>query len=383
MRIGFDAKRIYQNNTGLGNYSRSLVASLSEFYPNNDYILFAPKQTNLFDASKYNNINSIFPTSFFHKKLSAAWRRKWVTKDINEQKIDVFHGLSFELPLGIEKTGIKTVATVHDLIFERYPHQYAKADVIIHRKKTKHACSIADKIIAVSTQTKQDLINFYNVPAEKIDVCYQSCNPAFAQTVSQEQKEKVRKQYHLPEKFFLNVGSIIERKNLLVICKAMANAGIEIPLVVIGGASAYKIEVEKYIHANNLTEKIIFLSNTPEAKASSSFADGTDFPAIFQLAEAMIYPSIFEGFGIPILEAMSGGTPVITTNVSCMPETAGDAALYIEPDSPETLAAHMKNILNNSLLAKELAEKGKQQAQKFSPQNCAAAIMNVYQKLNQ
>lgn len=385
MRIGFDAKRIYQNTTGLGNYSRSLVGSLSALYRTNEYFLFAQKKTNLFKAEDFENIKTVFPGSFFYKKLPALWRTSAITSDIVKEKIELYHGLSFELPRGIEKTGAKSVVTVHDLIFERYPHQYAKADVVIHRKKTRHACKVADSIIAVSNQTKQDLIDFYNIDKSKIEICYQSCNPAFSVKATEQQKEAVRKAYNLPERFFLNVGSIIERKNLLLICKAIKElkSRLNIPLVVIGGSSEYKNIVEKYIIENGLQPDIIFLSDSPAAKNSPTFKSAQDFPAIYQMAEAMIYPSIFEGFGIPILEAMSGGTPVITTNVSCMPETAGNAALFTTPNSVETLAEQMYNIATNPQLVTQLKEKGLRQAEKFSPYNCAKAVMDVYKKLVQ
>lgn len=383
MNIGFDAKRAYQNDTGLGNYSRSLIASLAKFFPENKYFLFAPKITPKFNTSAFSNMHTVTPVSFLSKKIAAAWRRKWMLKDIVDNKMGIFHGLSFELPLGIEKSGIKSVVTVHDLIFERYPHQYKKLDVAIYRNKTKHACAIADKIIAVSRQTKNDLIDFYQVEEQKIEVCYQTCNPFFKKEIPADKLKEVRNRYNLPEKYFLNVGSIIERKDLLTICKAinLLKGNCEIPLVVIGKGSSYKQEVLQYINQHQLNEKIIFLSDGDAAKNSIGFQTAEDFPAIYKMASAFIYPSVFEGFGIPILEAMATGVPVITTNVSCMPETAGNAALYINPKDENRLAGHLLDIVSDNNLSEQLIEKGYIQAEKFSEKNCAIAVMDVYKQL--
>jgi glycosyltransferase involved in cell wall biosynthesis len=381
MNIGFDAKRAFQNSTGLGHYSRTLVTSLAAFYPEHHYYLFAPKITATFKTDSFSNIQTVSPKRFPALQFKSLWRSKWVKKDLLKNHIDIYHGLSHEIPVGIRKTNIKSVVTIHDLIFERYPGQYNIIDRLIYRKKFKYACKYTNAIIAISEQTKQDIIEFYGIPEEKITVCYQSCNPAFATTVTENDKIAIRECYNLPEEFYLYVGSIIERKNLLLICKALKQMNWSIPLVVIGNGGAYKEKVKLYIAENNLQDKVIFLSEQPEAIASAAFQSAADFPAIYQMATAMIYPSTFEGFGIPVLEALCSRLPVITSNVSCLPETAGDAALYINPDDEKEMAAAMFAIANDALLRKNLIQKGVMQAQKFTVEKCAAAVMNVYTTL--
>lgn len=383
MRIGFDAKRAFQNSTGLGHYSRTLISSLALYFPENDYYLFAPKITNRYNTRDYPNLKTISPLRFPYKILRSAWRSSGVKKDLLNNNIDLYHGLSHEIPAGIKQTGIPSVVTMHDLIFERYPHQYKKIDVWIYRKKFKYACQNADAIIAISRQTKQDLVNIYKVPEEKITVCYQSCDPVFAKKISTEEKENIRKLYNLPDRFFLNVGSIIERKNLLTICKAINHLKnrLPIPLVVIGGGGKYKEQVKQYINSNGLQDQIIFLSENRETKQNEGFKSSAHFPAIYQMAEALIYPSTFEGFGIPILEALFSRVPVITSNVSCMPEAAGDAAAYIDPYDFESLALKMEAIAHDKTLAATMTEKGWDHAQKFTAQKCAEQVNNVYKKL--
>jgi glycosyltransferase involved in cell wall biosynthesis len=383
MNIGFDAKRIYQNTTGLGHYSRTLVTSLAKYFSENEYYLFAPKLTDIFNADNFKNIHAITPSSFPSTSLKAAWRSNWVKKDLLQYKIDVYHGLSHEIPFGISKTNIKSVVTIHDLIFERYPTQFNKIDVQIYRRKFKYACANADKIIAISEQTKKDIIDFYKIDDKKIEVCYQSCNDIFRQEISNEEKNRIKQLYCLPDKFFLTVGSIIERKNLLTIVKALHQLKNDnnIPLVVIGNGGAYKEIVKDYIAKNNLQNDVIFLSDKEGIKDIAGFKNSADFPAIYQQAVAMIYPSTFEGFGIPVLEAMSSKLPVITSNISCLPEAGGDAALLIDPFSINEMAAAMQKTFTDVNFASEMKAKGLLQAEKFSQEKTATAVMNVYKNL--
>lgn len=382
MRIGFDAKRAFHNQTGLGHYSRTLLHSLARYYPEHEYLLFNPKPSSLFSFNEP-ALKEIGPHQWIHRLFSSAWRSSWVKTDIKRLGIQLYHGLSHEVPMGISRTGIPSVVTMHDLIHERYPEQYKKIDVSIYRKKFRYACTHADRVIAISEQTKQDLINFYHTPEEKIRVCYQACNPAFGQTISAEEKKQVGKRYNLPERFFLYVGSIIERKNLLTICKAMFLRRHEspVPLVVIGSGGTYKQQVKDYVLQSGLEQKIIFLSDTPAAKASAAFQSAAAFPAIYQQALAMIYPSVFEGFGIPVLEALWSRIPVITSNVSCMPETGGDAAYYINPASAEEMAKAMLAIESDPGLVRTMIEKGWNHAHRFTDKTCAEAVMNVYREL--
>ncbi len=271
MNIGFDAKRAFHNGTGLGHYSRTLIHSLSAFHPEHQYYLFNPKPGDLFQLEGV-NLHEILPTGVFCKLFRSAWRSSWVTKDLKRLKIDLYHGLSHEIPIGIKKTGIKSVVTIHDLIHERYPEQYNPIDVRIYNKKFRYACEQSDKVIAISEQTKRDIIDFYKTPEEKITVCYQSCNPAFVQTISEEEKAAVKKEYGLPDQFFLYVGSIIERKNLLNICKALflLREDIDIPLVVIGDGGKYKQQVKDFVLQNGLEKKVIFLSENEKVKMENT-----------------------------------------------------------------------------------------------------------------
>jgi glycosyltransferase involved in cell wall biosynthesis len=377
MKIGFDGKRAFHNTTGLGNYSRTLIRGLATWYPEHEYYLFNPKPSRKFSKPVFPQVHEILPAGFINKTFSSAWRSAWVKKDLRQLGIQLYHGLSHEIPHGIQHTAIPSVVTIHDLIFERYPEQFGKINVQIYRHKFQYACRNANRIIAISQQTKLDIIQLYGIREDKIDVCYQSCDPAFAEVISEEDKERARNRYNLPPQFFLYVGSIIERKNLLGICEALhINRNETLPLVVIGDGGTYKQKVKSYIIDKGLADRVIFLSEKhPIGK------DPRELATIYQMAKALVYPSFYEGFGIPVLEAMWSGVPVITSSGSCLQETGGNAPVYVEPSSPDSIATAMKRIQDNEDRRKEMIIRGHEQAQNFTLQKCTDELMKVYKKL--
>jgi glycosyltransferase involved in cell wall biosynthesis len=382
MNIGFDAKRAFHNGTGLGHYSRTLIRLLADQFPEHQYYLFNPKRSSKFQLARP-NLHEVVPKQFLHSLFSSAWRSSWVKRDLKKNNINLYHGLSHEIPIGIQNTGIKSVVTIHDLIHERFPEQYNSIDVKIYSKKFRYACNHADKVIAISEQTKRDIIDFYKIPEEKIVVCYQSCHPAFAVQATAEEKKRVAKKYNLPAQFFLYVGSIIERKNLLNICKAvfLLRNELDVPLVVVGDGGKYKQQVKDFIIQHNLLNKIIFLSESEAVKSDPEIRSPSVFATIYQLAIAMIYPSFFEGFGAPVLEALWSRLPVITSNVSCLPEAGGDGAYYVNPSQAEEIAEGMRKIYQDKELVATMIEKGWQHALKSSPEKYAANMMNIYKSV--
>ena len=382
MRIAFDAKRAFHNGTGLGHYSRTLIHSLATSFPQHQYYLLNPKPASLFSVTGP-NLEEISPPPLLPGFLRGYWRTKSCVSQLAKRNVQLYHGLSHEIPAALGRKEIAAVVTMHDLIFERYPHQYQWIDRNIYRAKFKYALKHADRVIAISEQTKQDLIEFYQADPSKIRVCYQSCNPAFANTIDETEKKRIQKKYNLPAHYLLSVGSIIERKNLLAICQAIAmqKKGERQPLVVIGEGGEYKKRVKSFIHQNGLTQEVIFLSEQPANKKDPSFLTAIDLPAIYQQASALLYPSTFEGFGIPVLEGLFSGIPVVTSNLSCLPEAGGPGAFYVDPYKPEQIAAQLDLIANNKALVGKKVELGRQHAQQFTPMATAAAVMGVYKEL--
>jgi len=371
MNIGFDAKRAIQNNTGLGNYSRYVIEILSRFYEENGYLLYAPKNrenSRLKDIQTRKNVFFRFPVSCW-KRFSSLWRIYGVKKEMKKDQISVFHGLSNELPIRFNRTGIPSVVTIHDLIFLRYPDFYPPIDRWIYKLKFRHACRITDKIIAVSECTKRDIISFFGIPEEKIKVVYQGCHSNFKEILSPDAKEKLRRKYSLPERFLLYVGTVEDRKNLLLIVKALKYLDKDIHLVAVGKKTRYQTVVEKYLMEHHLSARVHFYH-------SALFED---FPAFYQLAQIFILPSYFEGFGIPVIEALTSGTPVIAAKGSCLEEAGGEHSVYIDPDNETELADKIHLILNDAILARQMSENGKNYVERFSDENIAKELMHIYQ----
>lgn len=365
MRIGFDAKRYFLNKSGLGNYSRDLVRILETYYPENTYLKYTPK-TNL-STIEDNTIK--LPQGKLKNKLSSLWRNKWIVDDLARDHIDIYHGLSGEIPHGLHKNGIKSVVTMHDLIFLKFPELYKPLDRYIYNRKFRRATLEADKIVAISEQTKRDLMEFYNIREQQIEVVYQGCHPAFKIQKTTSEKEILRKKYNLPTRFVLNVGSIEPRKNAFHIVKAVES--LDIPLVIIGKGTKYSKEIQSYIQAKGLQKKIFILQGFTMEELSS----------IYAMAEVFVYPSKYEGFGIPIIEALYSGTPVITTNSGVFPEAGGPFSYYVNPEDIEELCYAIQSVVENTTMREEMIGKGLEYVQQFNDDKIATQWNKIYTDL--
>ena len=370
MNIGFDGKRAANNLTGLGNYSRSLITHLSSFFHQNHYFVYSPKVKAIPQVSSFlkrENIHLCLPD-----KHSLLWRSLGIKKQFSKDRIDLYHGLSNEIPLGMQHSPVKTVVTIHDLIFLRLPQQYKFIDRSIYNFKSKYACKHADRIIAISEQTKKDIIHFYHTDPAKIEVIYQTCDDAFKQLVPEEKKESVRSRYNLPEKYLLNVGTIEPRKNLKLIVQALREVPQDVKLVVVGKKQPYAAQVMDEIIKLGLEKRVIFLRDIPFS----------DLPAIYQSAQIFIYPSFYEGFGIPVIEALYSGIPVIAATGSCLEEAGGSGSVYIDPNNAAELTLAINTILQNSDQQSLMREKGLVHVQQFEAEVLANQLMNCYLNIN-
>lgn len=382
MKIGFDAKRAYHNTTGLGFFSRVLIKLLATQFPDSEYYLFNPKPGKQFSFHS-KNLHEVLPQQTLHRLFKSAWRSRWVVGDLKKLGIELYHGLSHEIPVGLPATGIASVVSIHDMFPETHPQDYKPLDVKIYRSKYRYACTHADRIMAISEETKNQIVDIYRISPDKIDVIYQSCDPVFNTLLDEDVKETVREKYKLPKQFFLHVGTIIERKNLLNICKALQiiRQEINIPLVVIGKGGAFKDKVKEYLAANNLQDRVIFLFDELVKEGLPPFINTEDFPALYQLATLMIYPSFYEGFGIPLIEAMSSGVPVITSTTSCLPEIGGPGSLLVHPDQPAEMAEGLRKIYSNKEFANQMRQKSFEHIKTFAPEKFASNVMDMYLKI--
>jgi glycosyltransferase involved in cell wall biosynthesis len=366
MKIAFDAKRFFHNTSGLGNYSRDLVRILAKYFPENEYTLFNKNKSER-GADILENPN----VHFVETSKGSMSRQFKMGKDAQKQDADIFHGLSGELPLQWDKTPIKKIVTIHDLIFVRYPQYYSFFDRKIHLWKFKKAANSADKIIAISEQTKRDIIQFLKVPEGKIEVIYQGCHKAFKEQHSNELIQETKQKFNLPERFILNVGTIEERKNLLNIVKAIKDT--EIPLVIVGKKTKYVQKIAGFIQKNKMEKQIHFLEGVSM----------DELAVIYKLADIFVYPSFFEGFGIPVIEALFSKTVAVTSNTSCLPEAGGSDSVYINPENYLDIQSKIKFLWDNESERKRRADKGFEFVQRFNDVPIANQLIDLYKKILQ
>lgn len=366
MRIGFDAKRYFLNKTGLGNYSRDLIRILEKYAPENEYLKYTPKTGDQYINQPASQKNIRLPQGFINSTWPNLWRNQRIVHDLKKDKVDIFHGLSGEIPIGLAKAHIKSIVTIHDLIFLRHPELYHPIDRWIYKKKFKHACETSDRIVAISQCTKNDIVDLLHVPEEKIDVVYQGCHESFKSIKTEEQKAELRSKLKLPQDFLLNVGTIEPRKNILPVVKAIKD--LDIPLVIVGKPTRYSQEVIAYIRQNKMENRIFFFQGLAMEELAVLYASATVF----------IYPSIYEGFGIPIIEALYSGTPVITSNMGVFPEAGGPTSCYIDPTNISEIKHAIISLLSDSSKRDGMIEKGLEFVQKFNDDNLAAQWKKQY-----
>jgi glycosyltransferase involved in cell wall biosynthesis len=364
MRIGFDAKRAFSNNTGLGNYARWVIRNLARLYPQYELFLFTPTTEHPFlnEISQFNHVKIIRPSGF-QRYFKSLWRTYSISELCIELSLDVYHGLSNELPVGMESFAGKKIVTIHDLIFLRYPNYYNNIDRYIYRKKFEYAAQISDTVLAISQQTAQDVAQHLAINPSKIEVRYQSCEHKLDTAAALPSNIK--------EPYLVCVGTIEPRKQQLNVLKAFHEANIaEMNLYFVGRKTNYANDLTNYIKSHMLEANVAILENVNNELLASLYTHAT----------AVVYNSEFEGFGIPALEALNYHKPLLGSTAHSIKEIGGNAALYNEPSDVGQLAVNMQKICSNELLRAELIEKGKKQAAQFDTEKLIHELALVYAK---
>lgn len=371
MRIGFDAKRLYNNFTGLGNHSRTTIDILTEYFPENEYLLYTPKITHNNVTDSYidrNNCRTLLPHGILR---GSAWRTFGLASAVRKDGVQIYHGLSNELPA---RLNIPSVVTIHDVAFRTFPDMYNGFNRFTYNKKLQYACRTADRIIAISKSTKQDIIRFYDVDPDRIDILYQPVNQLYYTDDEGICPESLA-QHVKGKPYILHVGSINSRKNLLGIVKALETLpkDMQIPLIVIGDGREYKQKVMEYIQDHRLGNLVVFTRD-------KIHTEGLRY--LYRHAVMMVYPSFYEGFGLPVVEALLSGCPVITSNVSSLPEAAGPDQMMVDPRNPDDIADKMKWLLSDDSLRQSIAQKGYGYAmESFHPGVLAGKLMDIYKQM--
>lgn len=343
MRIGFDARRYYHNHTGLGNYSRTLVTDLKRQFADVEAVLYDEK--------------SLTRTFRLGRKAAA-------------DGCQIFHGLSNELPYDLRRgvAGMpRSVVTLHDTAWRTFPAMYHPIDRRIYDVKYGHAARNADCVVAISESTRRDVMRFYDVPAERVRVIYQPVQRMFYQPL----------EGPLPDEgpYLLSVGSINERKNLLNTLRAYARLVPENRprLLVVGKGGGYERQCRRFVAEQGLEREVVFLGSVNTTERLHSLYCG---------AVAMLYPSFYEGFGLPVVEALLSGCPVLTSTVSSLPEAAGPGALYCAPDNVEEMSVQIQRLLDDSALRERLAREGGDYCRtNFAPERLTQQMYELYTSL--
>lgn len=373
MKIGFDAKRALNNSTGLGNHARILLNALMRDFHEHEYLLFSPKAKEEYLEQLHGKFNIFFPETKFQKTLHPLWRSFGIKKQLAQNRIDIYHGLSNEIPFQIPNSAFRTIVTIHDLIFLKHTEQYPFVDRKIYEIKTRYAAKHADKIIAVSNETKVDLMERYGVEEKKIEVIYPSVDAAFQNYQLPITNYEVAAKYKLPAKYILNVGSFFPRKNQRTLIEAfdLIKNKVEEDLVLVGGVGTTRNEIEALIAKKNLTQRVKIISGI----------SNDELPAVYTTARAFVFPSLFEGFGAPVLEAVFSKVPVIATKGGAIEEAGGKNSLYVNPTNAEEIADALLKVLTNETLRSQMQTSGYAHAQTMSDKVFAEKTMRVYEKV--
>ena len=383
MKIGIDS-RLLHNPTGIGRYTRSLFFEYTHrnYLHSDQLILFSdrpvfPEQPLRYQEHTLQNIRTVVARC----QRRILWTNWYLPPLLRQHKIDVYHGVcNFELPI---RKVCRYVVTIHDLVPLFFPELVPKKHLLFFRLFMKRVAHTADLIITDSEHSKRDIMQYLKVAQDKIRVIYLGYDQRYQRVQDQRRIADVLARYGIRQPYLLFVGVIEPKKNLERLVEAYtllqkacpavrhAHRPQDIQLVIAGGEGWFSERLYRKVRNSGLTQQIVFPGFIPD----------NDLPVLYSGAELFVFPSLYEGFGLPVLEAMSCGVPVVTSNVSSLPEIAGEAGVLVDPHHPEAIVRGIATVLSNRQLQEQMREKGYRQAQKFSWQRTAEATYHVYQEV--
>jgi glycosyltransferase involved in cell wall biosynthesis len=364
VRIGIDARKLH--DFGIGTYIRNLLRQLARLDTQTDFVLFCRPEDRAGLSTLGENFRAVTETAGNYSiaeqlRIPMALRREGIT---------LFHAPHYVLPPLVP---CRSVVTIHDCIHLMFPQYlpgrtalaYARGSIVMAARR-------AARIITVSESSKRDILRFVDVPPEKIDVIYNAYDERFAVEPGEEEVIRVRERFQLHDEFVLYAGNVKPHKNLERVIQAfdlVRRRGLEqLKLVVIGDEVSKYAALRRAVHKHQLHKYVRFLGYLPEETLA----------VMYRLAAVFVFPSLYEGFGLPPLEAMVSGTPVVTSNVSSLPEVAGDAAVLVDPYDPHAIADGMYTVLTDERVRRELRRKGLDRARQFSWESAVRRVRDIY-----
>jgi glycosyltransferase involved in cell wall biosynthesis len=365
MRVAIDARKLH--DFGIGTYIRNLLRQLARIDHETEYVLLSRQEDLDVAAQLGPNFRSVLepsPNYSLREQIHVPWV-------LRREKPDVFHAPHYILPAGVR---CRSVVTIHDCIHLMFP-QYLpnRAAYAYARASMWAAARRSDRILTVSEASKRDILHFFNVPPEKIVVVYNAIDDHFWLSPPAEDVARVRERYQLDQRFVLYVGNIKPHKNLVRLIEAfdeLRDTGFDdLKLLIIGDEISKLPALRRAVHRHKLHKHVRFLG----------YVSDDTLRILYRLAAVFVFPSLYEGFGLPPLEAMASGTPVVTSNESSLPEVAGDAAVLVDPYDVDSIVGGMRRVLSDPAFAAELSRRGPERAREFSWERSVQKTRKVYQ----
>jgi len=369
MRVAIDARKLH--DFGIGTYIRNLLRQLARIDHDTEYVLLCGEADLGVAAQLGPNFRAVLepsPNYSIREQIHVPWI-------LRRERPDLYHAPHYVLPAGVR---CRSVVTIHDcihLMFPQYlPNRMAYAYA---RAQMWSAVRRSDCILTVSDASKRDILHLFNVPSEKIVVVYNAIDTHFSVTPPDEAVACVRERYQLDHKFVLYVGNIKPHKNLVRLIEAfdeLRRGELEdLKLLIIGDEISKLPALRLAVHRHKLHKHVRFLGYLP----------GDQLAVLYRLASVFVFPSLYEGFGLPPLEAMASGTPVVTSNVSSLPEVVGDAAVLVDPYDVDSIVDGLRRVLTDPARADEMRRKGLVRAREFSWERSVAKTLQVYREIGE
>lgn len=373
--IGIDYTAAYEQGAGIGRYVRELIAALAAHDPQTPYRLFVAGARRRCLPPEPGPNFTWFPTRITPLWFARLWHRLQLPLPVETftGRVALFHATDFTLPPTLNRT--RTLLTVHDLSFVRTPETAspvlkAYLDQVVPRSVRRAAHVLAD-----SQATKDDLVELYGTPPDKITVLLSGIQADFGRVTDEVARKAVRQRYNIPEQpYLVSVGTVQPRKNYARLVAALAALGpafADVHLVIAGGRGWLDSPIFQAVADYGLAERVHF----------TGFVRDEDLPALYSAATCLAFPSLYEGFGFPVLEAMACGTPVLTSNISSLPEVAGDAALLVDPYDVEAMAEALRRLLTDETLRASLVRQGYEQVRRFTWARAAEQLSGIYRSM--
>jgi len=363
MRVAIDTRKIH--DFGIGTYIRNLLRQLARIDRDTEYVLLCHEPDLGIAAQLGPNFRTVREPSPNYS-LREQIRVPWV---LRRERPDVYHAPHYVLPAGVH---CRSVVTIHDCIHLMFPQYLPNRAAFVYARASMWAAAHrSDRILTVSAASKRDILQLFNVSPEKVVVVYNAIDEHFSTEPSAEHVARVRERYQLDHKFVLYVGNIKPHKNLVRLIEAFSRLRQDhddLKLLIIGDEISKLPALRRAVHSHKLHKHVRFLG----------YLKDDTLTVLYRLASVFVFPSLYEGFGLPPLEAMASGTPVVTSNLSSLPEVTGDAAVLVDPYDVDSIVSGVRSVLDDPALAEDLRRKGFKRSREFSWERSVEQTLRVY-----